>query len=60
MKARKEQIVQEIEQMEPAQVEGLSNVNISFFCYKNFVTGIVRVKVSNFESILRTHHNYPI
>lgn len=46
--------------MEPASVEGLSNPSISFFCYKNFVTGIVRFKVSNFESILRTTHIYPV
>lgn len=46
--------------MEPAIVDGLSMPQFQFFCYKNFVTGLVRVKVSNFESILKTKHNYPI
>ena len=44
----------------PVQVEGLSNANLNFFCYKNFVTGVVRTKVNNFESILRTTHTYPV
>ena len=46
--------------MDPATVEGLSIPPLQFFCYKCFMTGMVRVKVSNFESILKTKHNYPI
>ena len=30
-----------------------------FACYKNFVTGLVKVKVNNFETILKANHNYP-
>ena len=46
--------------MESAVVEGLSIPPFQFFCYKNFVTGLVKVKVSNFESILKSKHTYPV
>jgi hypothetical protein len=53
-------MVKEVEKMEPALVEGLSLPQNQFFCYKNFMTGLVRVKVNNFDSILQTNHVYPI
>ena len=48
------------EKIQPAIVEGFSLPQYQFFCYKNFLTGLVRVKVNNFESILRSTHNYPL
>ena len=46
--------------MQPAVVEGLSLPPLQFFCYKNFLTGIVKVKINNFDSILRNNHVYPL
>ena len=46
--------------MSPARVEEMSIPDNRFFCYKNFVSGHVKVKVNNFESILRSQHNYPL
>lgn len=58
--SREETIEEQIKQIGPAEVEGLSLPSCQFFCYKNFMTGFVKVKVSNFESILRTSHSYPV
>ena len=52
-------IIKEIQSMEPAVIDGLSQPGNQFHCYKTFITGLVKVKVSNFESILKTCHNYP-
>jgi len=46
--------------MSPARVEEMSAPASHFFCYKNFVSGNVKVKVNNFESLMRSTHNYPI
>ena len=46
--------------MSPARVEDMSMSEHRFFCYKNFVSGNVKVKVNNFEAILRSNHNYPL
>ena len=46
--------------MSPARVEDVSDPANYFFCYKNMVYGNVIVKVNNFESIMRSQHNYPI
>ncbi len=46
--------------MSPARVEEVSDPANNFFCYKNLVYGVVLVKVNNFESIMKSNHNYPL
>ena len=46
--------------MDPAVIEGHSLPLQNFFFYKDYIVGCVKVKVNNFESILRSKHTYPI
>jgi len=52
-------LAKEIEKMELELFEGLKLPHYEFFCDKNFVSGLVKVKKNNFDSVLRTSHNYP-